>query len=120
MDSKRYRLEYGAPIPITMVIFPIATGTAPPSKVTYPPSISILGISCGKVIPGISCGVLRIALHWGLSDGQISSGGMYEYRLRVTDPLPILAYISFMIDWSAVCTARSNLRIIHQKSESRL
>ena len=51
--------------------------------------------------------------------GRISSGGMYEYLLRVTDPLPILAYISFMIDWSAVCTARSNLRIIHQKSESR-
>ena len=78
----------GAPIPITMVIFPITTGTAPPSKVTYPPSISILGISCGKVLPGDFFWGAKDC-HWGLSDGQISSGAMYEYRLRVTDPLPI-------------------------------
>lgn len=33
MDSKHHRLGYGAP----MAIFPITRGTAPPSKVTYPP-----------------------------------------------------------------------------------
>ena len=58
---------------------------------------------------GSSCGIPRIfALHWGPFSGlhgQISSGGMKEYLLRATDPLPmhISLYMQIIHDWW-VCT----------------
>ena len=84
-----------------MAIFPVTTGTAPPSKVIYPP-LGILGISCGKTsyvlyfIPtkGFHVGSLRLALSvetlWRFH-GRISSGATYDYLLRTTDPLPIIS-----------------------------